>query len=400
MKFSKRFLNDILYCGLSKEAYEEIKPLIVQRNRYMLKFTSIMMTSLGALLLMIQFVIGGGYSHACFPYLFMTVGGGLAIFARKVLRWNKEKYTMLFCYIQIILVLTYAIILGASPQNRDDPSASFVVFLVAMPLTLNDRPIRMAAVVILSSAVYLVISSYVKTPHAFSTDIFNVVSFSVIGMILYVIVSNRNVQEIFRSERERKLQENIVFNMATVIEERDESTGDHIQGTVDYVRKTVERMKGMAAFAAYSEEYYQNVWRAAPLHDVGKIKIPDNILKKPGRLTPEEFEIMKKHASYGGEIIKKTLKNLGDKDYYEVAYNIAKYHHERYDGTGYPAGLKGEEIPLEARIMALADVYEALISERVYKKAFPKEKAIEIIRDGRGTQFDPILTDLFLSVLD
>ena len=109
---------------------------------------------------------------------------------------------------------------------------------------------------------------------------------------------------------------------------------------------------------------------------------------------------MKKHASYGGEIIKKTLKNLGDKDYYEVAYNIAKYHHERYDGTGYPAGLKGEEIPLEARIMALADVYEALISERVYKKAFPKEKAIEIIRDGRGTQFDPILTDLFLSVLD
>lgn len=99
MKFSKRFLNDILYCGLSKEAYEEIKPLIVQRNRYMLKFTSKIMTSLGALLLVIQFVIGRGYSQACFPYLFMTVGGGLAIFARKFLRWNKEKHTMLFCYI-------------------------------------------------------------------------------------------------------------------------------------------------------------------------------------------------------------------------------------------------------------------------------------------------------------
>ena len=400
MKKRQRFKAEILYCGLTREAFHQISPLIIQRNRYMLQFTSDLMTLFAALLLIVRLIIAKGHDAACIPYTFLLGGGLLSITLRKAFHLDNDRFTLSFCYFQVILVLLYATILGASPQNVDDPSASFVVFLAVMPLTVNDRPVRMFSVMTAASILYLIASSQFKTSHAFSLDIFNVASFAVIGMILYVVVSNRNVQEIHVSEREHKLQENIIMNMATVIEERDESTGNHIQGTVDFVRGIVDGMKHQPVYNGLSTEYTNNIVRAAPLHDVGKIRIPDSILKKPGRLTPEEFEIMKKHTVYGGEIIGKTMEQLGDNAYYEVAHNIALYHHERYDGTGYPSGLKGESIPLEARVMALADVYEALISERVYKKAYPKEKAVAIILGGRGTQFDPTLTDLFLEYLE
>ena len=149
-------------------------------------------------------------------------------------------------------------------------------------------------------------------------------------------------------------------------------------------------------YANLSKEYCDNIVMAAPMHDIGKIEISDTILNKPGKLTEEEFEIMKKHSEYGGDIIKDTISNVEEQEYCNIAYNIARYHHERYDGKGYPDNLKGEEIPLEARIMALADVYDALVSERVYKKAYSKETAIKIIQEGKGTQFDPNLVPLFL----
>ena len=155
-------------------------------------------------------------------------------------------------------------------------------------------------------------------------------------------------------------------------------------------------MKSEGSYLQLTEEYRSYIAMAAAMHDIGKIKIPDRILNKPGRLTDEEYDIMKKHSIYGAEIIRKTMGDIEETDYITVAYNIARYHHERYDGKGYPDGLKGEDIPLEARVMALADVYDALISERVYKKAFSVEKAREIILDGSGTQFDPCLVPLFL----
>ena len=159
-------------------------------------------------------------------------------------------------------------------------------------------------------------------------------------------------------------------------------------------------MKRHERYAAIPENFYRNVLLAAPMHDVGKIKIPDAILNKPGRLDAQEFELMKKHAAYGAQIIETTMKNAVEEDYFRIAYNIAKHHHERYDGTGYPDGLAGEDIPLEARIMAFADVYDALVSERVYKKAYPRELAIAIIREGVGTQFDPNLAPLFLEGIE
>ena len=158
----------------------------------------------------------------------------------------------------------------------------------------------------------------------------------------------------------------------------------------------VRKMKKSGRYPQLDDVYCKNIILAAPMHDIGKIKIPDKILQKPGRLTDEEYVIMKDHSRFGAEIIRRTMSGVGEKGYCDVAYNIARSHHERFDGKGYPDALKGDQIPLEARIMALADVYDALVSERVYKKAYPVEKAKNIIKAGSGSQFDPDLAQLFL----
>ncbi|MGN0623438.1 MAG: HD-GYP domain-containing protein, partial [Oscillospiraceae bacterium] len=134
--------------------------------------------------------------------------------------------------------------------------------------------------------------------------------------------------------------------------------------------------------------------------DIGKISIPDSILRKPGRLTDEEFEIMKSHSAKGGKIIRETFAHLEDETHKEMAYNVARYHHEKWNGRGYPEGLSGEDIPLPARIMAIADVFDAVSEKRCYREAMPLEKCFDIIEEGRGRDFDPVLTDAFLNIRD
>jgi HD-GYP domain-containing protein (c-di-GMP phosphodiesterase class II) len=143
-----------------------------------------------------------------------------------------------------------------------------------------------------------------------------------------------------------------------------------------------------------------DVYRSAPLHDIGKIRISDMILNKPGKLTDEEFALMKKHTVYGGDVIEKTRPASGDISYLDVAKDLATYHHEWWNGRGYPEGLKGEEIPLSARIMAVADVFDALISKRCYKDGFSFEKSMDIIREESGTHFDPLVAGAFLNASD
>jgi putative two-component system response regulator len=140
--------------------------------------------------------------------------------------------------------------------------------------------------------------------------------------------------------------------------------------------------------------------QSAQLHDVGKIKVPDSILQKPGKLTPEEFEIIKEHASFGEEVIEKIQQSTSEQEFLDHAKIFAGAHHEKWDGSGYPRGLKGENIPLQGRVMAIADVYDALVSDRPYKKAFSHEEAVGIIMDGKGKHFDPQLADVFFDVSD
>ena len=183
------------------------------------------------------------------------------------------------------------------------------------------------------------------------------------------------------------LNDQFVIGTATMVESRDNSTGGHIKRTREGVRLLAEEMSADDSLQL-PDGFFENVIKAAPMHDFGKIAIDDAILRKPGRFTPEEFDKMKTHAAEGARIVREILSDAGDEEFRHIAENVAHYHHERVDGSGYPDQLKGDEIPLEARIMAIADVYDALVSERVYKQSFSFEKANQIILDGMGTQFD------------
>ncbi len=202
-------------------------------------------------------------------------------------------------------------------------------------------------------------------------------------------------------EKMSKANEAMIDSMALVAETRDTETGGHIIRTKEYVRLLADHLASRGYFREIlTPEYIMNLYHAAPLHDVGKVGISDEILKKNAKLTVGEFEVMKTHTTLGQAIIDNAIHSYTNTTMLEVAYNIARYHHEKWNGSGYPDALAGEQIPLEARMMALADVYDALISRRRYKEPFSYEDAEEIIVQGRGTHFDPVLVDAFVEIKD
>ena len=204
-----------------------------------------------------------------------------------------------------------------------------------------------------------------------------------------------------KSEQIEKMQNGLILVLADMVENRDKNTGDHVKKTAAYTKMILREMKKKGIYPdIVNDKYVENVTNSTPLHDVGKIKVSDLILNKPGKLTDEEFEIMKTHTTSGEQIIENAMKIVPDSDYLIEAKNIATYHHEKWDGTGYPKGLKGEEIPLSARVMAVADVFDALVSRRSYKDPFPFEKAVDIIKEGSGKQFDPTVVQVFTDALD
>jgi putative two-component system response regulator len=188
--------------------------------------------------------------------------------------------------------------------------------------------------------------------------------------------------------------------LASLAETRDNETGNHIRRTQFYVRALAEELSKQPRFASYlTPHQIEVIFKSAPLHDIGKVGIPDRILLKPGRLDPDEFEIMKTHAVLGKNAIEHAEHQLGKEvEFLSCAKEIAWSHHERWDGKGYPRGLQGEDIPLSARLMSVADVYDALISKRIYKEGMPHDQAEKIILEGRGTQFDPDVVDTFAAI--
>jgi len=189
-----------------------------------------------------------------------------------------------------------------------------------------------------------------------------------------------------------------IFTLAKSVEARDALSGNHLERVRHYTRALGEHLAQQPAFRAQIDaEYLRLLYMTSPLHDIGKVAIEDAVLLKPGRLTDDEFEVMKTHTIKGAETLEAALAQNPDAAFLRMARDIAVTHHERYDGTGYPAGLKGKEIPLCGRIMALADVYDALTSKRVYKDAFSHQQARNLILTGRGTQFDPDIVDAFVA---
>ena len=391
-----RLKSLLLYAGIGQEEYSVISPMIWKGNIKTLRMTIGFALCIGLAFLIPNLLIRPDYST---PYLILVLGSLLTITVLMLMRHFNTQSTKLYmavCYGQLFLIFLYSCLLSIQPANHDLPGVSVIVFITLLPLTIDDRPIRMFAFIIVEASIYSIFSYYCKDTRAFLGDIEDTLSFSLVAMGLYAVICTRNVKELYQNMRIEKIQNSVISSLATVVEERDENTGGHIMRCEIYVEKLLDRMKSEGSYLQLTKEYRSYIAMAAAMHDIGKIKIPDRILNKPGRLTDEEYDIMKKHSIYGAEIIRKTMGDIEETDYITVAYNIARYHHERYDGKGYPDGLKGEDIPLEARVMALADVYDALISERVYKKAFSVEKAREIILDGSGTQFDPCLVPLFL----
>lgn len=205
-----------------------------------------------------------------------------------------------------------------------------------------------------------------------------------------------------KSDQITKLQNGLIMVLADMVESRDKCTGDHVRKTAAYCEIILRQMEKEGIYAdRLTEEFITEVISSAPLHDVGKISVPDAILNKPGRLTDEEFKRIQSHTSAGGEIIDKAIALVDmESDYLTEAKNLATYHHEKWDGKGYPQSLRGEDIPLSARVMAVADVFDALVSRRSYKEPFSVEQAFDIIRDGSGSHFDPNVVKAFLDAED
>ena len=190
----------------------------------------------------------------------------------------------------------------------------------------------------------------------------------------------------------------IVTSFATLVESRDSSTGSHVKRTKSYVKILLDEIKTNSLYSSImTKDFEDKMMNAAPMHDIGKISIPDTILQKPGKLTDEEYSVMKKHSVLGGEIIQEIFKDMDDKEFLNIAYDVTRYHHEKWNGNGYPEGLVGKEIPFSARIMAIADVFDAISAKRCYRDAMPLDKCFAIIKEGKGVDFDPVLTDLFLN---
>jgi putative two-component system response regulator len=213
---------------------------------------------------------------------------------------------------------------------------------------------------------------------------------------------NDNLQKMVdeKTKTVLELQDAILKTVADLVESRDDITGGHIERTRRGVGLLVNALRDHPVFGEEIAGWdIKLLLQSSQLHDVGKIAISDLILKKPGRLTDEEFVGMKKHTTFGIQIIERIEASTSTSDFLKYAKIFAGTHHEKWDGTGYPNGLAGEEIPLQGRIMSLADVYDALISERPYKKPFSHAEAVKIIRDGKGSQFDPVLTDVFVNIM-
>ena len=191
--------------------------------------------------------------------------------------------------------------------------------------------------------------------------------------------------------------------LADMVESRDQCTGDHVRKTAAYTGIIMRQLRKDGVYLdQLTDEFMQDVENSAPLHDVGKIQVPDAILNKPGRLTDDEFDLMKTHTTAGSQVITQAMNTVSEQDsgYLREARNLAHYHHEKWNGAGYPSGLKGEEIPLSARIMAVADVFDALVSKRSYKDGFPFEKAMGIIKESSGSHFDPKVVQAFVEASD
>lgn len=239
------------------------------------------------------------------------------------------------------------------------------------------------------------VSDFIHKP--FSRDVIRARVNNTVNLYLYKRHLEQTVEE--QTQIIKNRSDGMVLLLAGLVETRDIESGSHVKRVQGYTRILAKRLGYKYPRYGLNDEKIEKIVSASALHDVGKIGIRDAILLKPGKLTTDEFEEMKKHTLIGADFIRRS-DNAWDEDYNRVSYEIARYHHEKFDGKGYPEGLKGNEIPISAQIVSIADVYDALVNKRCYKEAFAKEKAFDMVLKGECGQFNPDLLDCFIDTID
>ena len=280
----------------------------------------------------------------------------------------------IFYFVSLIYLLTMLVIVGRRFRKRDIATIIMIILVLVagiIPMTAFKLHVAYAAIGIASCLCYIYYND---------------------------LVQQDTKEALMKHQKQiNRMQRHIISGLASLIESRDTETGEHVSRTSKLVKMiAVEAINEGLYTDAINDHFVDLLYTLAPMHDIGKIVVSDTILRKPGKLTPEEYEEMKKHAAAGGKIVREILDGIADEEEVNFASDIAACHHERWDGNGYPNKLKAEEIPLCARIMAIDDVFDALISKRCYKDPLPFEKAIAIIEEQSGTFFDPKLVEVFL----
>ena len=268
------------------------------------------------------------------------------------------------------------------------------------------------SITVVGVSIAQIIAFYIDTPQDDNfTELYDVIIYGIIPRalaltamaVIFTMLCSRTVALLSKLmevvEEKSRYHKEMVMGFATLVENKDGSTGGHIKRTTAYVKLLSKELIASGYYKdVLTKEYVENLCMAAPMHDIGKISVPDVILQKTGKLTAEEFAIIKLHAESGGKIIKETFGHLENEQYTHMAYEVARYHHEKWNGKGYPEGLIKNEIPLCARIMAIADVFDAVSEKRCYRDAMPLEKCFNIIKEGSGQDFDPLLVEVFLDI--
>ena len=409
MHLFNRIYNELVYAGLSKEDFLRVKEPVAEKNRKTLRSVSIIV---GLYWLASRFLYGGpeyAFSRIVFIHSALLCLIILLCSIFLVKRFPRTLLPLSCC----LLLSFYATSFALAFLQPDLRIATMIGVAMIVPNLFLQSPIITIAIEVAAIVFYAVMGKNILDPDVYSWGISTLIIFSSVSLLIghlttksgferYVYLDaaeklaeiqtkyNEELQKEVAAKTERivTLHDQFVMGMATMVEGRDNSTGGHIRRTSTGVKMLVEEMQKDVQL---SDSFCEKIIKAAPMHDLGKIAIDDSILRKPGRFTPEEFEVMKTHSAEGARIVSDILKDTDDEEFRKIAVNVAHYHHERVDGSGYPDGLKGDEIPLEARIMAIADVYDALVSKRVYKESYSFEKADRIIIEGMGTQFDPSL---------
>ncbi len=402
--------KELLYGGLTREEYISIKSAVNEADRKNNISHSIVVLLFWA----VAFGVYGPTQYSSlmriFPYAFVICVFSLVCSVVPAKKYPviiaPLKYFMELCFLETGVAVLIVF--------QSDPAKSFFGYVLAVlvPIIFIDTMIASIILEMIMVITYMVIGQSYFENTVYQLELRTLIIFCFTGIIASRFINKglfekylnadsaeklADIRAKFNDELKKEVEEKtkrivalndqFILGMATMVESRDNSTGGHIRRTSDVVRILTASIRSGDTLQI-SDDFCNNLVKAAPMHDLGKISVDDEILRKPGRFTPEEFDKMKVHAMEGAHVVHEILKDTDDTDFRVIAENVAHYHHERMDGSGYPEGLKGEEIPLEARIMAIADVYDALVSKRVYKDSYSFERADQIILEGMGTQFD------------